>query len=573
MANINDFKLIKKKCLNRYGFIRNIKNEPKSELEKEKIGFYHLILEGITGVIEHDDPRYTIIDTEYNKIVNDLGVDDLGMDMVFISEMMDSENKEIDIKLFNFKYRSKFNPDKTKSDGDISRSTKFLEYIISGSKQDETKNSLVSKEVNKIIDLLDSNAICNLTLYMVSNEAKGFEDSSNKYIELLESSYGMKVLNVSLDEITSFYSGKKSVHSSKFSISGNDFLSFESDEKSTQKSYIIKLSLLDLIRICSDNIDLTQNYLLEDDSVLANASLDFSLLYDNVRGFLGETKYNKNILTTLRENHLKFFTYNNGITITAEKIDCDPYNSGKKYLVNIENFQVVNGGQTIRSIFNFLDECKDENDLVKLREAYALVRIFKTSKDDVLKNSIAEYTNSQNSISDVDLKSIDPLQIQIESYLGEYDILYTRKAGDLGSAEKTYTSRISMEKMAQLLYSVLGYPDRASNQKARLFQDYYNKIFKDDNFSIDKCKDMVELSENIIKTYEFNKKYKYYDQKLFYVAFITQYTSLSIEEATDKLEELIRIFVTDKELSDSRKLLQKRFKAHVCNELGISFGE
>lgn len=475
MANRNDFLLIKAKCLKRFNYINRINQNNIDDITKEKIGFYHLALEGITGVIEQDDPRYCIIDTEYNKIVNNMGVDDLGMDMVYISEQEGTEVKEIDIKLFNFKYRSSFNSDKTKTENDISRSTKFLEYIVNSKRQDETVNLIVAKQVNRIIDCLEGNYICNITLYMVSNEAKGFEEKTNEYIKILEEAYGMKVVNISLDEIVSFFNVKKERHNSKFIIDSNDFLQFESDEKSTQKSYTIKLSLLDLIRITSNDSNMTNNYAFENDKIIARLKLDFSLLYDNVRGFLGETKYNKNIILTLKNRHKSFFMFNNGITITAENIDSESVNSGKKYLFNIENFQIVNGGQTIRSIYNFLNAC-DDDEIVKLREAYVLVRIFKVIKNDELKNTIAEYTNSQNAISDVDLKSIDPLQIQIEKYLSELGILYSRKAGDLGNSEVEYTIRISMERMAQLIYSHIGYPDRASNQKARLFQEYYNEI-------------------------------------------------------------------------------------------------
>ena len=56
------------------------------------------------------------------------------------------------------------------------------------------------------------------------------------------------------------------------------------------------------------------------------------------------------------------------------------------------------------------------------------------------------------------------------SETGEEKILYIRKAGQLGEDDIDYDYRISKEKMAQIIYSVFGYPDRASNQKKRLFK-------------------------------------------------------------------------------------------------------
>lgn len=560
MADINDFKIIKLKSKKMFEFINCPINKNISDLSKERLGFYHLILENITGDMNFQEESCTIIDTEYNSILKNIKIDDLGIDAISILE---TDKGEIDIKLFNFKYRKTFNPDKTKSENDISRSTKFLEYILQNKR---LKNSnLVYEKINKINDHLNSNKICNLFLYMVSNEPKGFSFHSNEYIKILEKSYGMKVVNISLDEIVSFFNERKDNKKSTFMISKDDFLLFESDDKSTQKSYILKMSLVDLIRITVDNENLSNSYSIENDEEILNSNLDYSLLYDNVRGFLGDTKYNMNIINTLKDSHRYFFMYNNGITITAENIECESKNSGMKYLFMIENFQIVNGGQTIRSIYNFLNSKDNLEKITKLREAYVLIRIFKTSKNDPLKNSIAEYTNSQNSISDVDLKSIDNIQIQIEKYLEELDILYARKAGSLGDLKKQYNCRISMEKLAQVLYSSLGYPDRASNQKRRLFQDYYDEIFKSSEFKLDKCKYNIDKFYEIEKCYKDNKKFKVSDQKIFYIIYITTITQLTIEKAIIRLEELLCSYESN--VAESRKLIQKGFKQHVENNI------
>ncbi|WP_242227138.1 AIPR family protein [Bacillus cereus group sp. BfR-BA-01315] len=591
MANNNDFKLIKLKSRKMFDYLKSNKELSLDENNMERLGFYHLILENVTGVTDSKDDTYTTIDTQYNELiydndVNDLGtdetytiidtqynklvysndVDDLGIDAVSIIE---NDNGEIDIKLFNFKYRNSFNSEKTKSEGDISRSTKFLEYIIQDKLLDESINGLVHKKINDIIKHLNSNKICNINMYMVSNEANGFAANSNEYIKILEKNYGMKIINISLDDIVSFFNTKKDNRKSSFMISQNEFLSFQSDEKSTQKSYILKLSLLDLIRITADNETLSNNYSIENDEEILDSKLDFSLLYDNVRGYLGDTKYNKNIIETLKNNHQYFFMFNNRITLTAEKIECDSKNSGIKYLFIIENFQIVNGGQTIRSIYSFLNGNHDSEKITKLREAYVLLRIFKTNKNDPLQNSIAEYTNSQNAISDVDLKSIDSVQIQLEKYFAELDILYARKAGILGELDKNYVYKISMEKLAQILYSSIGYPDRASDQKRRLFQDYYDEIFKSENFSLENCKYQTEQYHEIEKIYEgYMNYYKLSDQKTFYIIYIISHTTLNIKEAIGALENLLRSYNSN--VAESRKLIQKGFRDHIDNALNIT---
>lgn len=568
MANINDFKIVKLKSRKMFDYQNILSTKELDDITKERLGFYHLVLENVTGEMNSQGESYTIIDTEYNKKVYNYSIDDLGMDAVYI---METDKGEVDIKLFNFKYRASFNTDKTKNENDISRSTKFLEYIIRNKELDKNINKVVHKKINAILKHLNSNKICNLTMYMVSNEPKGFPESSNEYIKILEKSYGMKIVNISLDDIVSFFNEKKDNRKSSFMISPSEFLSFQSDEKSTQKSYILKLSLIDLIRITSDNESLSNNYSIENDEDILDTRLDYSLLYDNVRGFLGDTKYNMNIINTLKSNHQYFFMFNNGITLTAEKIECESKNSGIKYLFTIENFQIVNGGQTIRSIYNFLNSNHDSEKIAKLREAYVLIRIFKTNKNDPLQNSIAEYTNSQNAISDVDLKSIDSIQIQLEKYFDELGILYARKAGDLGKIDKDYSYRISMEKLAQILYSSLGYPDRASNQKRRLFQDYYDEIFKSQEFSMDKCKEKIEKFYEVEMRYKEINEYKLSDQKIFYIIYIITFTDLTINKAINELERLLKSY--NSTVAESRKLIQKGFKDHINSQLDICINQ
>lgn len=565
MANINDFKLVNIKSKKMYDFL-GVDIKDIDDIKKSRIGFYHLILENIAGIREIEEVSQLIIDTDYNKLVKNKNIDDLGMDAIYINN--DSIANEREIQLFNFKFRDKFSADKTKSEGDISRSTKFLEYICSDGQIGTNVDKIVKEKIEEIRECLESNKICSLTLYMVSNESKGFAHNSNEYINLLEKSYGMKIVNISLDDIIGFFNVVSKDKESKFMISPNDFLSFENDEKSTNKSYVIKLPLIELIRITASDIELANNYNFEDDGLIDNLMLDHSLLYDNVRGFLGDTRYNKNIKETLKTRHKDFFTFNNGITITAKIIDSEEKNSGKKYLFTLKNYQIVNGGQTIRSIYNFLKEKIIIDKLLILREAFILVRIFKIGENDNLKNYISEYTNSQNKISTADLKSVDSLQIQIEKYFKEEKILYVRKAGDIGDDSCEYEHRMSMERLAQILYSVIGFPDRASNQKKKLFTDYYDEIFKGTNFNLESAVKFSKLFYQIEKKYkEKYVNFAFYEQKVFYILYILENSSSTIEKAIEGLERIINDY--DVDVSNARKLIQKGFKENLNGFLGI----
>lgn len=134
-------------------------------------------------------------------------------------------------------------------------------------------------------------------------------------------------------------------------------------------------------------------------------------------------------------------------------------------------------------------------------------------------------------ISPIDLKSVSKIQIDLENYLKNQNVLYIRKAGDVGNSNFTYDYRISMEKFTQILYASQGYPDRVSNAKKKLFSDYYEDIYSQENFDIEKAKQLIELYFSIDRYY--NEKYGkgIYDQKIFYIVYIVYKFNKTIEDA------------------------------------------
>ena len=100
MADINDFKVLKNKCIKMYDYFG--KGEFTEENDKARMGFYHLVLENIAGINEVSEIQDCIIDTEYNKTILKIDTDDLGIDAVcYKDEYIDGERP---IYLFNFKH-------------------------------------------------------------------------------------------------------------------------------------------------------------------------------------------------------------------------------------------------------------------------------------------------------------------------------------------------------------------------------------------------------------------------------------------------------------------------------------
>ena len=561
MATINDFKYVKLLSRNMYPYIPNITKNIENDVEKERIGFYHLILEKITGITDANSIQEIIQDKEYVSITNGEVEDDLGIDAVYIDK---ERIPEKEIMLFNFKYRSNFNPDKTTSENDVPLSTKFLQYLSDNASLPESinKNSNVYKNINQVRECLNSDDIYNITLYLVTNEAKGFKHEDDELISRFEQNYGMSIRTITLDDIVSFLSARKGNVVAKLFLKTDDFITYSGDSKSSETSYMCKLPLIELIRITCDNDDLKVQYNMENDDQINGCKLQYSLLYDNVRGYLGQTTYNKNIYRTIKEDGKNFFLFNNGITITCSNVTSDVKNSNKKYLLTLTDFQIVNGGQTLRSIYNYLQNESEQEKLEKLRDGFVLVRIFKIDSENEVKNKIAEYTNSQNAISPRDLKSVNKVQIDLEKYLKNQNILYIRKAGDVGDGAFDYDYRISMEKFTQILYASQGYPDRVSNVKKRLFSDYYDDIYSPQNFAIEKAKGLIELYFDIEKYYVNRYGKSKYDQRIFYIVYVVNMFDKSIEEADDILNTALENYESN--LKETRILLKPDFRNSIA---------
>lgn len=207
MANLNDFKLVALKSKKMFNFL-NAKKEC-DDVQKSRLGFYHLVMENITGIRDVDRIQELIIDTDYNKYIFQKAVNDLGMDAVNI--IGEDESEEVTIQFFNFKYRNKFNPEKTKDENSLSRSTKYLEYLLcEEAKFNQLAEDKVKYSLKRVRELLNSNTMCNLVLYMISNEANGFSYETNGFMKILETSYGMKIQTVSLDDIVGYFVSSRS---------------------------------------------------------------------------------------------------------------------------------------------------------------------------------------------------------------------------------------------------------------------------------------------------------------------------------------------------------------------------
>ncbi|WP_281702810.1 AIPR family protein [Cryptobacterium curtum] len=136
------------------------------------------------------------------------------------------------------------------------------------------------------------------------------------------------------------------------------------------------------------------------------------LLEQNVRVFLqARSKVNKGIRRTLENEPELFFSFNNGITATAEAIKTETRDEGL-VITSLDNLQIVNGGQTTASVYAAY---KAKNDLSKVFIQMKLSIVSpETAKE--LVPRISEYANSQNKVSAADFFANHPFHVRMEGF-------------------------------------------------------------------------------------------------------------------------------------------------------------
>lgn len=565
MATINDFKAVWARALTYYSLAsKTIDPEGKispglTEKEKARFGFYYFVIQAITDISDYDVISEGIVDMDFNSVFNSVRNEDEGVDAIYI----DDEEKQI--SLFNFKFRESFNPDREQKLNETILSAKYLSILLT---RKNTAGGKLKSKTEDIFSCLDSNDEWRISLYVVSNENKTLSIEDDNLIRLKDI-YGVEIITIGLNELRSFISDRPESINAKVILEKDALMSYSESNLDSRKSYIIRLNLVDLIRMTSSDSSLREDCNIEDSGRISSTDLAIGCLYDNIRGYLTRSGFNKNIETSLKQTPSKFFFYNNGITIVAESILVTDINVSRKYKMEITGLQVLNGGQTLRTIHNF-NKADPDNLTQYLANANVLVRVLNVT-DENEKNRIGEYTNSQNSISQADLRSTRPEQIALESYLGDNNILYVRKRGNTGDASKAYSSSVSMARLGQILLACDGRPELTSNKKSAIFDKQYDSLFgRKDLLSQDTVNLILSFDEisNAYRTVDFDSS----EQKKLYVLYLSCATGRQdYSNLISEFEPLINEFIQlhSLRISPARVLIRTDFKKWIDQKFSI----
>jgi AIPR protein len=191
---------------------------------------------------------------------------------------------------------------------------------------------------------------------------------------------------------------------------------------------------------------------------------DQSLFAFNVRGPLGKTKVNKDMTKSILDNtkHKIFPLFHNGITIIARKIEQSPET------IKIEGYHVVNGCQSISTLFNNKAAITDD-----LRVLTKFIQLDPASAEAKM---ITEYSNNQNAVKPRDFKSNHQIQIRLQAEFKKYyngTFAYEIKRGDVEDLGEP----ISNEDAGLYLMAFDLKEPWATHRKYEIFEDKHSALF------------------------------------------------------------------------------------------------
>ena len=140
------------------------------------------------------------------------------------------------------------------------------------------------------------------------------------------------------------------------------------------------------------------------------------LLERNVRSFLQlRGGVNKGIRATILNERENFFSYNNGISTTAKRVEIKDIPGKGLCITSFTDFQIINGGQTTASLASASIKDKAPLDNIYVQMKLTVILDESEAGDEFVRNT-SQYANSQNKVTAADLVSNHPFYLRIEDF-------------------------------------------------------------------------------------------------------------------------------------------------------------
>jgi hypothetical protein len=311
---------------------------------------------------------------------------------------------------------------------------------------DQKRRSKLSNESQRLLE--ESNLdpkIQDVTLFFISSQTESDTIDLEELEEEFDRKYSERGLNVSCKIFTQ-----------------SSFLKFRDNLLSVKSENIVPQVSLNIQSKMKFEFDNGDNRALvgaikasEICNLWRTKGMGNNLFNLNIRSGLGNLgKINPKISETARseQESKNFFFYNNGITATCSSFE----ESGSQILV--ENFQIVNGAQTVTSLNRAIGKNSNPN-------IYVLIRLVETNEKYANKsgfaNNVIRFQNTQNPVKDSDFFSNDRIQIWLSTNLAEMSkkaaipsFWYENKRGVTPPTGKK-GKKVTMEELGKLRYACL----------------------------------------------------------------------------------------------------------------------
>ena len=175
----------------------------------------------------------------------------------------------------------------------------------------------------------------------------------------------------------------------------------------------------------------------------------------NIREYLGNKGVNKGIYQTLQDqqDRKNFFYYNNGITIICDSmttIKPQPSEYNMNAFFEIENPQIVNGCQTVNSIYEFLKNIPPQDLEKEFKDTFVMLKILVIDRNDDEENQlykdIVKYNNSQNAIDEKTFVANTSIFIRLQEEFENKGFLLLIKQSDKNKFSKKYKTLTELKK-------------------------------------------------------------------------------------------------------------------------------
>lgn len=395
----------------------------------------------------------TALDTSLSEATDLLteGSNDLGVDALHLSEVDDGE---FTVTLFQGKYTHKNLDGSANFPENAIKNLIALVSNIFDPDKTFSMNQRLAPRIEEIRSLIRDGYIPNVRL-LLCNNGQIWNSQAQQWIDSSGLSHAqVHWQHYNHDDIVAVLQRTKAVNDS-LQLNGSAII----EDFNYRRVLVGKVPVTEIAKLFDRNGDL--------------------LLERNIRRYLGRNanRVNNAIHDTLvsPDKQKDFYFFNNGITMTCTKMRHNALQGGD-YQLKLENIQVINGGQTCKTIQQTLNET---DDLSAFNEVYVLLRLYELeSDDDQLIKEITFATNSQNPVDLRDLRSNDSLQIQLETGINALGYNYRRYREDAAGGSHVISSATTAEAVMAIWRKC---PHQSKFRRRELFGVLYDKVFTDLN--------------------------------------------------------------------------------------------